>query len=161
MSVLIADVVRRELKIERYIPTSGEIERYKEEIPLYKRAQHLQYLPSVDEIDLVATNCPICINGEGTEDVEVTGYRDLPRVGTNRLRGGACLVIAEGLCLKAPKIFKHVKKLKLTGWEFLDAFINKGDEKNKENGEIPIIAPSSKYIGEVIAGRPVLSHPSK
>lgn len=161
MSVLIADVVRRELKIERYIPTSGEIERYKEEIPLYKRAQHLQYLPSVDEIDLVATNCPICINGEGTEDVEVTGYRDLPRVGTNRLRGGACLVIAEGLCLKAPKIFKHVKKLKLTGWEFLDTFINKGDEKNKENGEIPIIAPSSKYIGEVIAGRPVLSHPSK
>ena len=161
MSVLIADVVRRELKIGRYIPTSGEIERYKEEIPLYKRAQHLQYLPSVDEIDLVATNCPICINGEGTEDVEVTGYRDLPRVGTNRLRGGACLVIAEGLCLKAPKIFKHVKKLKLTGWEFLDTFINKGDEKNKENGEIPIIAPSSKYIGEVIAGRPVLSHPSK
>ncbi|MCK4415589.1 MAG: DNA polymerase II large subunit, partial [Thermoplasmatales archaeon] len=113
------------------------------------------------EIDLVATNCPICINGEGTEDVEVTGYRDLPRVGTNRLRGGACLVIAEGLCLKAPKIFKHVKKLKLTGWEFLDTFINKGDEKNKENGKIPIIAPSSKYIGEVIAGRPVLSHPSK
>ena len=161
MSVLIADVVRRELKIERYIPTSGEVERYKEEIPLYKRAQHLQYLPSVDEIDLVATSCPICINGEGTEDVEVTGYRDLPRVGTNRLRGGACLVIAEGLCLKAPKIFKHVKKLKLTGWEFLDAFINKGDEKNKENGEIPIIAPSSKYIGEVIAGRPVFSHPSK
>jgi DNA polymerase II large subunit len=161
MSVLIADVVRRELKIERYIPTSGEIERYKEEIPLYKRAQHLQYLPSVDEIDLVATNCPICINGEGTEDVEVTGYRDLPRVGTNRLRGGACLVIAEGLCLKAPKIFKHVKKLKLTGWEFLDIFINKGDEENKENGEIPIIAPSSKYIGEVIAGRPVFSHPSK
>lgn len=161
MSVLIADVVRRELKIEKYIPTSGEIERYKEEIPLYKRAQHLQYLPSVDEIDLVATNCPICINGEGTEDVEVTGYRDLPRVGTNRLRGGACLVIAEGLCLKAPKIFKHVKKLKLKGWEFLDIFVNKGDEKNKEDGEIPIIAPSSKYIGEVIAGRPVFSHPSK
>ncbi|UCD14377.1 MAG: DNA polymerase II large subunit [Thermoplasmatales archaeon] len=161
MSVLIADVVRRDLKIGKYSPTDGEIERYKEEIPLYKRAQHLQYLPSVDEIDLVASNCPICINGEGTEDEEVTGYRDLPRVGTNRLRGGACLVIAEGLCLKAPKIFKHVKKLKLTGWEFLDVFINKGVDKNKVNGEIPIIAPSSKYIGEVIAGRPVFSHPSK
>ncbi|MFW6120211.1 MAG: DNA polymerase II large subunit, partial [Petrotogales bacterium] len=161
MSVLIADVVRRDLKIGKYIPTAGEIERYKEEIPLYKRAQHLQYLPSVDEIDLVTRNCPICINGEGTEDVEVTGYRDLPRVGTNRLRGGACLVIAEGLCLKAPKIFKHVKKLKLTGWEFLDIFINKGNDKIKKNGGIPVIAPSSKYIGEVIAGRPVLSHPSR
>ncbi len=161
MSVLIVDIVRRELKIDKYKPTFGEIERYKEEIPLYKRAQHLQYLPSVEEIDLITRNCPICINGEGTEDVEVTGYRDLTRVGTNRLRGGACLVIAEGLCLKAPKIFKHVQKLKLTGWEFLDTFIHKGDEKNNKNGDIPVITPSSKYIGEVIAGRPVLSHPSK
>jgi len=96
MSVLIADVVRREMGIGEYKPTSGEIERYKEEIPLYKRAQHLQYTPSVDEIHRITKHCPICINGEGTEDVEVTGYRDLPRVGTNRLRGGACLVIAEG-----------------------------------------------------------------
>ncbi|MCX6666816.1 MAG: DNA polymerase II large subunit [Euryarchaeota archaeon] len=161
MSVLIADIVRRELGIDRYKPTSGEIERYKEEIPLYKRVQHLQYLPSVDEIEKIVAGCPICINGEGTEDEEVTGYRDLPRVETNRLRGGACLVIAEGLCLKAPKIIKHVKKLKLKGWEFLDIFVNKEntDDKNKEG--IPAILPSSKYIGEVIAGRPVFSHPSR
>jgi len=162
MSVLIADVVRRELDIGRYEPTSGEVERYKEEIPLYKRAQHLQYTPSVDEIDKITKGCPICINGEGTEDVEVTGYRDLPRVGTNRLRGGACLVIAEGLCLKSPKILKHVKKLKLKGWEFLDIFVNKGTGKDeKKTKKIPVIAPSSKYIGEVIAGRPVFSHPSR
>jgi DNA polymerase II large subunit len=161
MSVLIADIVRRELGIGSYIPTQGEIERLKEEIPLYKRVQHLQYLPSVDEIDLIIKNCPVCINGEGTEDEEVAGYRDLPRVGTNRLRGGACLVIAEGLCLKAPKIHKHIKKLKLKGWEFLEPFVNKGIQPTKENGEIPAIPPSSKYIGEVIAGRPVLSHPSR
>jgi len=161
MSVLIADVVRRDLGIDRYIATQGEIERFKEEIPLYKRVQHLQYLPTVDEIDLIMRNCPICINGEGTEDEEVAGYRDLPRVGTNRLRGGACLVIAEGLCLKAPKIYKHIKKMKLPGWEFLEPFVNKGVEPTKENGEIPMIPPSSKYIGEVIAGRPVLSHPSR
>jgi DNA polymerase II large subunit len=161
MSVLIADVVRRDLGIGRYIATQGEIERLKEEIPLYKRVQHLQYLPSVDEIDLIMRNCPICINGEGTEDEEVAGYRDLPRVGTNRLRGGACLVIAEGLCLKAPKINKHIKKMKLPGWEFLEPFVNKGVEPNKENGEIPMIPPSYKYIGEVIAGRPVLCHPSR
>ena len=161
MSVLIADVVRRDLGIGRYVATQGEIERLKEEIPLYKRVQHLQYLPSVEEIDLIIRNCPICINGEGTEDEEVAGYRDLPRIGTNRLRGGACLVIAEGLCLKAPKINKHIKKMKLTGWEFLEPFVNKGAEPTKESGEIPVIPPSSKYIGEVIAGRPVLSHPSR
>jgi len=162
MSVLIADVVRRELGIGNYVPTSGEIERYKEEIPLYKRAQHLQYTPSVDEIDKITKGCPICITGEGTEKEEVTGYRDLPRVETNRLRGGACLVIAEGLCLKAPKLLKHVKKLKLKGWDFLDIFVSKsnGGEDKKTDG-IPEIAPSLKYIGEVIAGRPVFSHPSR
>jgi DNA polymerase II large subunit len=162
MSVLIADIVRREMNIGKYIPTDGEIERYKEEIPLYKRVQHLQYTPSTEEIDKIIRGCPICIDGEGTEDEEVTGYRDLPRVTTNRLRGGACLVIAEGLCLKAPKILKHVKKLKLKEWNFLDIFVNKGkeDEKREEN-KIPEIPPSSKYIGEVIAGRPVFSHPSR
>jgi len=162
MSVLIADVVRRELGIGKYVPTSGEIERYKEEIPLYKRVQHLQYTPSVDEIEKITKGCPICITGEGTEKEEVTGYRDLPRVETNRLRGGACLVIAEGLCLKAPKLLKHVKKLKLKGWDFLDLFVNKnnGGEDKKTDG-IPEIVPSFKYIGEVIAGRPVFSHPSR
>jgi DNA polymerase II large subunit len=162
MSVLIADVIRRERGIGPYKPTDGEIERYKEEIPLYKRVQHLQYTPSVDEIDKIVRGCPVCINGEGTEEEEVTGYRDLPRISTNRLRGGACLVIAEGLCLKAPKILKHVKKLKLKGWDFLDIFESKqnGNEEKSEK-EIPEILPSSKYIGEVIAGRPVFSHPSR
>jgi DNA polymerase II large subunit len=168
MSVLIADVVRRDLKIDRYQPTKGEIERYKEEIPLYKRAQHLQYTPTVDEIHQIVSNCPICINGEGTEKEEVTGYRDLPRVESNRLRGGACLVIAEGLCLKAPKLMKHVAKLKLEGWDFLDHFVNKKKENKKEKKDseepadtIPEIHPASKYIGEVIAGRPVFGHPSR
>jgi DNA polymerase II large subunit len=163
MSVLIADVVRRKLGIDKYVPTKGEIERYKEEIPLYKRVQHLQYTPSADEIEKIVSGCPICINGEGTEDEEVTGYRDLNRVATNRLRGGACLVIAEGLCLKAPKILKHVKKLKLKDWDFLDIFVNKnaGNDKDLDTNGMPTIAPSSKYIGEVIAGRPVFSHPSR
>ncbi|MDH7516871.1 MAG: DNA polymerase II large subunit [Candidatus Thermoplasmatota archaeon] len=161
MSVLIADIVRRELGIDRFKPTPGEIERYKEEIPLYKRVQHLQYLPTVDEIDKIVRECPICINGEGTEDEEVTGYRDLPRVETNRLRGGACLVIAEGLCLKAPKIMKHVKKLKLKGWDFLEIFVTKENKDDKKKEQLPEITPSSKYIGEVIAGRPVFSHPSR
>ncbi len=161
MSVLIADVVRRDLGIGHYIATQGEIERLKEEIPLYKRVQHLQYLPSVDEIDLIMRNCPICINGEGTEMKKSQDTETSQESEPTDLRGGACLVIAEGLCLKAPKIHKHIKKLKLTGWEFLEPFVNKGVEPTKENGEIPIIPPSSKYIGEVIAGRPVLSHPSR
>jgi len=162
MSVLIADVVRRKLGIGRYKPTRGEIERYKEEIPAYKRAQSLQYTPTAEEIEKITKNCPICINGEGTVEEEVTGYRDLPRVETNRLRGGACLVIAEGLCLKAPKLLKHVNNLGLQGWDFLESFVKKTtSENNVNNNSVPEITPSDKYIGEVIAGRPVFSHPSR
>ena len=165
MSVLIADVVRRKLGIGEYKPTPNEIERYKEEIPLYKRVQHLQYTPNVDEIDLIVKHCPICVNGEGTEQEEVTGNRDLPRVESNRLRGGACLVIAEGLCLKAPKILKHVKKLKLKGWDFLERFVHddsrKQDDTESSTTELPDIPPEFKYIEEVIAGRPVFGHPSR
>src|SRR5207247_910193 len=103
LSVLIADVVRRELGIGRYQPAREEVERFKEEIPLYKQVQHLQYTPSDEEISLIVSNCPVAINGEGTEDAEISGFRDLPRIETNRIRGGACLVIADGMCLKAPE----------------------------------------------------------
>ena len=82
MSVLIADIVRRELGISEYRPTTDEIERYKEEIPLYNQTHHLQYSPSPEEIELIVKNCPISINGEGTEDSEVTGKRNLPRIKT-------------------------------------------------------------------------------
>ena len=158
LSVLIGDIVRREFGIDRYKPREEEIERFKEEIPLYKRAQHLQYVPSGEEIDLIVRNCPVCIDGEGTEEEEVSGYRNLQRVETNRLRGGACLVIAEGMCLKAPKIKKYVDSLEIDGWDFLDEYMEKYQKGSKEDGET--IGPSFKYVKEVLAGRPVFSSPS-
>ncbi|MFH0815528.1 MAG: DNA polymerase II large subunit [Methanobacteriota archaeon] len=157
MSVLLADIVRRELRIGAYKATQSEIERWKEEIPLYKQAQHLQYSPTNDEIDLIIGNCPICIDGEGTEDVEISGFRDLPRIETNRVRGGACLIIAEGLSQKAAKIQKHVKKLKIDGWEFIDHLLKKKGGTDSESSEYK---PSWKYMKDLVAGRPVLSHPS-
>ena len=159
MSVLIADVVRRELGLGRYVPTNGEAERFKEEIPLYKSCQHLQYTPTNEEIEIIARNTPICVDGEGTEDAEITGFRDLPRVSTNRVRGGACLVIAEGLCLKAPKVQKHVKRLGIDGWEFIDKFLNLKKKGVADTGSE--IAPSTKYLKDMLVGRPVLSHPSR
>ncbi len=159
MSVLIADVVRRELGIGRYLPSTGEVQRLKEEIPLYKSCQHLQYTPTNEEIDLIARNVPICVDGEGTEDDEIQGFRDLPRVATNKVRGGACLVIAEGLCLKAPKVQKHVKRLGIDGWEFIDEYLDL-KKKGVEDGG-PEITPSYKFLKDLIAGRPVLSYPSR
>ena len=157
MSVLIADVVRRELGLSRYLPTNEEIERYKEEIQIYKsHARTLQYTPTPEEIEIITSSCPVCIDGEGTEDVEVFGNRDLARVETNRVRGGMCLVIAEGLCLKAPKIQRHVKTLGIDGWDFVDRFVNR-----TKNEDAMRITPNPKYMKDIVAGRPVFSHPSR
>ena len=155
LSVLIADVVRRELGLDSYIPTPAEIERYKEEIPLYKRAVNLQYVPSADEIESIVTSCPICITGERTDKLEVAGNRDLPRVETNSLRGGACLVIAEGLCLKAAKILKHVDRQSISGWDFLRNYAEK--KKVSASGD----AKEHKYLKDVIAGRPIFAFPDE
>ncbi|MCK5397342.1 MAG: DNA polymerase II large subunit, partial [Thermoplasmata archaeon] len=73
MSVLIADVVRRELNIGPYEATIQEIERWKEEIPLYRRLVNLQYLPSEEEIEAIIKGCKVCVDGEGTEEAEISG----------------------------------------------------------------------------------------
>ena len=159
MSVLIADVVRREAGLGRYAPTGPEVLRLKEEIPLYKSCQHLQYTPSNEEIEVVGSNVPVCVDGEGTEDAEISGYRDLPRVATNRVRGGACLVVAEGLCLKAPKLQKHVNRLGIDGWEFIDDFLNL--KKKGQEDSVDEITPNMKFLKDMLAGRPVLSYPSR
>ncbi|HYT00657.1 MAG TPA: DNA polymerase II large subunit [Thermoplasmata archaeon] len=161
LSVLIADVVRRELGLGRYEPTREEVERFKEEIPLYKQVQHLQYTPSDEEISLIVSHCPVGINGEGTEDAEISGHRDLPRIETNRIRGGACLVIADGMCLKAPKIQKHVKKLRIDGWEFIDRYLEEKTARPEDGKEEPGLEPSEVFIQNIVAGRPVLCHPSR
>jgi len=155
LSVLIADVVRRELGLDAYIPTPGEVERYKEEIPLYKRAVNLQYVPSSEEIDTIVKSCPICITGERTDRIEVAGNRDLPRVETNALRGGACLVLAEGLCLKAAKILKHVDRLGISGWDFLRTYTEKKQASTSGN------VKEHKYLKDVLAGRPIFAFPDK
>lgn len=155
MSVILADAVRRDAGLGAFHANEPEVGRYKEEIPLYKHLQHLQYVPSAEEIEVIARNLPVAISGESTEgDEEVSAFRDLPRVPTNGIRGGACLVIAEGLCLKAPKLRKVVEKLGLPGWEFLSE-IGRGHRSEDEASATP------KYLSEAVAGRPVLAHPNR
>ncbi|MCK5309400.1 MAG: DNA polymerase II large subunit, partial [Thermoplasmata archaeon] len=158
MSVLIADVVRSELGIGPYEATTQEIERWKEEIPLYRRLVNLQYLPSEEEIEAIIKGCKVCVDGEGTEEAEISGYRDLPRMESNRVRGGACLVVAEGLALKAKKLNKHVKKLKIDNWDFLKVMVK--EDKSDDGGKTKGVEPNFKFIKDMVAGRPVYSHPS-
>ena len=153
LSVLLADIVRRDLGLGAYRPEEAEVERYKEEIPLYKYHQHLQYVPTPEEIELVVRHVPVAISGEATEgDAEVSAFRNLERVPTNGIRGGACLVIAEGLCQKAPKLRKVVERLGLDGWEFLEELgLHANDEEETR---------TPKYLQDSVGGRPVLAHPN-
>ncbi len=153
LSVLVADYVRRAVGIAAYKPRPDEVERYVEEIGLYGRVAGLQYVPTDEEIRTIVRNCPICIEGEPTEEEEVSGFRDLERIETNRIRGGVALVSAEGIALKRPKLKKHVTKLGMEGWDWLDELAS----GSKKGGG----ASNEKFLRDLIAGRPVFSHPSR
>ncbi|WP_048150334.1 DNA-directed DNA polymerase II large subunit [Palaeococcus ferrophilus] len=188
LSVLVGDYVRKKLGLDRYKPTPEEIERYVEEVDLYHRAvSRLQYHPSADEVRLAIKSIPVEITGEATDQVEVSGYRNLPRVETNQLRGGAILVLAEGVLQKAKKLLKYIDKLEVEGWEWLREFVeSKESGKGKEKQEVveesaeeettaevemgfyyrlyeefrKKIAPNKKYTKEIIGGRPLFAEPS-
>jgi len=150
LSVLIGDILRREFGFSSPQVTVEETERYKEEVSAYSRG--LQYRPSNPELEVIAKNCPVYIDGEGV-GAEVTGQRDLPRVPTNKVREGMLLVMCEGLVLKAPKILKYTTALGLDGWEWLRAFTksSKGDDAE--------INPNKKFLSDMVAGRPIFSRP--
>lgn len=160
LSVLVGDFVRRELGMNRYIPRPEEVERYIEEIRQYNSIMNLQYLPSDHEIRLIVQNCPVCIDGEGTEQDEVSGYRNLERVETNAVRGGMALVLAEGLALKAPKVLRYVRALSMDGWDWLEELI-RGVAKPGEGENGGAIAPRDKYLRDLIGGRPVFAYPMR
>ncbi|MDV0443182.1 DNA polymerase II large subunit [Methanorbis rubei] len=160
LSVLVGDYVRRLLNLDRYKPREDEIERYVEEIKQYNGIQSMQYLPKDDDIRLIIRNCPVCIDGEPTEKEEISGYRNLERVETNVVRGGMCLVIAEGIGLKAPKIQKNVAKMHLDGWEWLETLIS-GTASASDEEEEPGIHPKDKYMRDMLAGRPPFSYPMR
>ncbi|RLF77241.1 DNA polymerase II large subunit [Thermococci archaeon] len=137
LSVLVGDYVRKKLGLDRFKLTEEHVERYVEEIDLYHRAvTRLQYHPSSDEVRLAVRNIPIEITGETTDNVEVS-HRNVPGVETNYLRGGAILVIAEGVLQKANKLVKYIDKMGIDGWGWLKEFVEakekgKSDEKEEK-----------------------------
>ncbi|MDA0715008.1 MAG: hypothetical protein O3A74_00395 [archaeon] len=162
LGVLIADMIRRKLNIGRYEPTDPEVERVKEEFGLYRG--NLQYRPSPAEIDDIVRACPVMINGEATERIECAGYGRVRNIDETRIRGGVLLVIGEGMCLKAPKIEKHTTRLNVPGWDFIRVFANRGksDESKEKKNEFKskVVEPITKFMKDIIAGRPVFSEPS-
>jgi DNA polymerase II large subunit len=168
VSLVIADYVRIKTGYEKYDPTEKEIKRIITEIRDYhERVTNLQYRPSDEELEFLLKNLPVEVNGDPTEEVEVSNYKDLDRVETNRLRGGVCLVLAEGLAQKAAKMQKQLKKWGTEfglDWNFLTDFLEI-QKKAKAAGSIKKeeakITPNFTYIKDLVAGRPVLSFPMR
>ncbi|MFB6188780.1 MAG: DNA-directed DNA polymerase II large subunit [Halapricum sp.] len=195
LSVLVADYARALLGMSQYKAREEEIGRYAEEIDLYDKETGLQYSPKEKESKFIAEHMPIMLDGEATGDEEVSGYRDLERVDTNSSRGGMCLVMAEGIALKAPKIQRYTRNLDEVDWPWLqdliDGTIGKddhgdADEADEGDGDEtasdeadgdadaapeadgddgpepdgpPRLEPATKYLRDLIAGRPVFGHP--
>ena len=151
LSVVVADYVRRRLGIGRYVATEEEVKRYVEEIRLYERkVRRFQYHVSDEAIELAVRGLPVEVTGVGTETVEVSSYRDLPRVETNRLRGGALIVLNDGIIGRARKVLAVVNRLGLEGWSWLEEL-----EESREK------SPGESFMKEIVAGRPVFSFPSR
>ncbi|MBU4534944.1 MAG: DNA polymerase II large subunit [Euryarchaeota archaeon] len=160
LAVLIGDYIRWAIDLAPYKPTDREIERYVEEVELYEsEVTNLQYSPNPDEVRLAANNIPVEVTGEPTDQVEVS-HRDLERVETNNIRGGALLAMVEGVIQKAPKVFKYAKKLNLEGWEWLEKF-SKGPKSQKIEKGKDLVKADDTYIRDIIGGRPVLANPSE
>ncbi|WP_435063449.1 DNA-directed DNA polymerase II large subunit [Halobaculum sp. EA56] len=142
LSVLVGDYARALLGIEEYRARDDEIERYAEEVALYDKETGLQYTPKDAETKFIAEHMPIMLDGEATGDEEVSGFRDLERVDTNSARGGMCLVLAEGIALKAPKIQRYTRQLEEVDWPWLQDLIDgtyyddgAGDEAAAEDAD--------------------------
>ena len=150
LTPVIADFVRRLLGLDRYKPTREEIERFIEELRLYEReVGRFQYSVSDEQVRFSLKNIPIEITGTPSDPVEVSSYRDLPRVETNRVRGGALRVINDGIIGRAAKVLAVVEDLGMQGWEWLK------DIKEIKGKSSP------GFMEEVPAGRPILCFPSR
>ena len=165
LSLIIADYIRRSMGYDVYDPSEKEIRRTITELYDYhERVTNLQYLPSEKEIRFLVSNLPIQIDGDASEEIEVSNYKDVERIETNKIRSGPCLVIGECIAQKAAKIWPQIKKwgheFALEHWSFLEEFAQLQKEtKTKEKSAKKGIVPIYTYIQDLVAGRPVLTHP--
>ena len=149
LTLVVGDYVRRELGLDVYKPTEEEISRFVEELRLYERSVgRFQYHIPDEELRKALNLVPVECTGTESDPVEVSSYRNLERVETNRVRGGALRVINDGIVGRALKVYVIIDKLGFEGWEWLKNFKKKSEKK------------SGGFMDDVIAGRPIFAFPS-
>ena len=173
--VLLGDYVRKKMGYKSYDPDENEVKRFHTELMDYNdRCVRLQYCPSEQETEFLIQKIPVEITGDPTEKLEVSNYKDLSRIPTNRIRGGMCLVVGECLIQKAPKVNKRIeewgKEFGLEEWTFLGDFLDlqkkikakeggESKKSSKKEDEKPKILPNYKFLQDMVAGRPVFTFP--
>ena len=154
LTLVIGDSIRRRLGLDRYKPTDYEINRFIEEIRLYEReVRRFQYHVSDETLASALRNLPVEVTGTESDPFEVSSFRNLPRIETNRIRGGALLVVNDGIVGRSKKVWRIIESLNLEGWNWLK---HVGETKREEKGEAKYM-----YMEDIIAGRPIFSFPSK
>lgn len=150
LTLVVGDFVRRLLGLDRYKPTEGEVSRFIEEMRLYERSVgRFQYHVSDEELRKALEWLPVEVTGTESDPVEVSSFRNLSRIETNRVRGGALRVVNDGVVGRAPKVLAIIEKLGFQGWDWLKEFRKKSEKK------------SAGFMNDVIAGRPIFSFPSR
>ncbi len=171
VSVLIADYVRKHMGYAEYDPDDKEVKRCQAELEDYHEyVANLQYFPSKNESEFLMKHVPVEISGDPSEKYEVSSalLKDLPRIPTNNLRSGYCLIHSACIPLKAPKLWakldKWGKEMNMDHWNFLKEFLeiqSQAKTKGKKKKEEAKILPDYTYISDLVGGRPVLGHPMK
>src|SRR3989338_6356477 len=160
--LMIIDYLREVFGYAKYDPSEKEIKRTSTELyDFHERITNLQYLPTEKEAEFLAANLPIQIAGEPSESLEVSNYKDLPRIDTNFLRSGVCLVLGEGLAQKASKALRILKGLrkngfKLSDWDFLEKYCEIHEKRKSGTKDT-----TATYMKDLVAGRPIFGHPSR
>ncbi|MBN2251619.1 MAG: DNA polymerase II large subunit [Candidatus Altiarchaeota archaeon] len=159
MAVLIADYIGKQVGLQGYRPTQDEVERFIEEIRIYHgRVTRLQYIPPEEDIRTIVSHVPVCVDGDPTEEREVAVHRDLKRVETNRIRGGMCLVVAEGIAQKAKKLIKNSQSMGLD-WGWLAQIESVKGKKTSPEEKKTEPKPAKGVMAEVVGGRPIFAAP--
>jgi len=154
MAVVVADFARTLLGFDRYKATEMEAKRFVAELRLYEReVARFQYRLPDSELFNAIMHLPIEVTGVETDPIEVKSFRNLARVETNRVRGGALRVVNDGLVGRANKVLKITDKIGIDGWNWLRQ-IKAPKVESKE-------APEFMFMEDVIGGRPIFSFPGR
>src|SRR5438094_143340 len=156
ISLVIADLTAKKLGLSSYRAREEEIGRYTEELRVYEReVGNFQYRVTDEDVRSAISNLPVEIDGVETDPVEVVVHRNLSRVGTDRVRGGALRVLNDGVVGRAHKLEKKLASLNVSGWEWLEQ-LGGGTQQSSNETE-----HAGAHFEEVISGRAVLSSPGR